>query len=253
MKRLDLADYIVNEHYTTWPIDFAISASFEVPVARVLPALPPLLQPMEVRPGVALLNLSIFNFTAQTYGLSAPCTEVVLNVHVIPNLSRALTLPRLSMFTLRLGASTREFIDSPFATDRYPCCPDPLDVRLDRERVSAEVTDSRGRPVLRLAVPSDVPRRYEHDRFYVQSSTFADGRLLMSGTLFEFSRGEHQRRDDSIGGPVAHPFFDGLDVSGITPRACYLQMWLQPGTIGHEHHFLLQPVATAGNPTPGTT
>jgi hypothetical protein len=224
-----------------WPIDFAMSASFELPLERVQQALPPRVHALEPRPGVALLNLAVFHFTAETFGLTAPCSELVVSVHVMPNLALAPTLPRLSMHTFTLAASTREFIDSAFATDRYPVFPEPVDVRIDRERIAVDVRDATGRPVLSLAAAQGVVPRYEDDRFYVQSTTARDGQVWVGGNLFEFRRAENQRNLATAGGPVPHPLFGDLDVSGIAPRDCHLQMRSEPGAVGFEHHFFLAP------------
>jgi hypothetical protein len=242
MRGLDLSRFTVGDDYTVWPIDFAMSASFELPLARVRAALPARVQPFEARPGVGLLNLTVFNFTADAPGLSAPCTEIALSVHVIPDLTHALMLPRVSLFTFRLGASSREFIDSLHATDQFPICPDPIDARIDRDRIAVSVRDQAGRALFDLAAADGVSPRYEDDRYYVQSTTTRDGRLLTSGNLFELRRAENQRRLETAGAPVPHPFFDGIDVSGMTARHGYLQMWTEPGSIGREHHFLLKPL-----------
>jgi hypothetical protein len=242
MKRLDLARYTVNRDYSVWPIDFAMSASFEMPAARLQAALPPGVHVFEPRPGLGLLNLAVFHFTADTDGLTAPCTEFVASAHVMPNLALAPTLPRLSMCTLRLGATTREFIDSRFCTDVYPVYPDPLVIDIDRERIAVQVRDAAGAPIAALAAAEGVTPPYGDDRFYVQSSAAVDGQLWLAGNLFEFRRAENQRNLVSAGSPSPHPFFGGLDVSGVTARDNQLQMWSAPGSIGHEYHFFLQPV-----------
>lgn len=241
MKRLDLADFVVNRDYSVWPIDFAISASFELPLERVQPLLPPRVQAIEARPGVALLNLAVFHFTADTHGLTAPCSELVVSAHVIPNLALAPTLPRLSMHTFTLAATTREFIDSAFAVDRYPIYPEPIDVRLDRDRIAVDVRDAAGGPILTLAAAEGITPRYEDDVFYVQSMTARDGQVYVGGNVFEFRRAENQRNLATGGSPSPHPIFGALDVSDITPRQCHLQMWSEPGAIGRENHFFLQP------------
>ena len=243
MKQLDLARYQVGEDYSVWPIDFAISASFELPLERAQAALPARVHALEGRPGVALLNLAVFNFTADTRGLTAPCSEVVVSVHVMPNLALAPTLPRLSMHTFTLAATTREFIESAFATDCYPVFPDPVDVRIDRERIAVDVRDRAGRPIVALAAATGVTPRYEDDRFYVQSSTLHDGRVHIGGNLFEFRRAENQRHLVTGGAPTPHALFGELDVTGISSRQCHLQMWSEPGTVGCENHFFLVPTA----------
>lgn len=242
MKRLDLARYTVNRDYSVWPIDFAMSASFEVSAARLQAALPPGLHLFEPRPGLGLLNLAVFSFTADTYGLTAPCTEFVASVHVIPNLALAPTLPRLSMCTLRLGATTREFIDSRFCTDRYPVYPDPLVIAIDRERIAVEVRDAEGAAIASLSAAAGVTPPYGDDRFYVQSSAAVDEQLWLAGNLFEFRRAANQRNLVTAGAPSAHPFFGALDVSDVTARDNQLQMWNAPGSLGYEFHFFLQPV-----------
>jgi hypothetical protein len=146
----------------------------------------------------------------------------------------------MSMFTFNLAATTREFIESPFATDHYPVFPEPIDVAIDRDAIVAEARDRAGRPILRLAAAQGVVPRYEEDTFYVQSCTRRDGRTYVAGNVFEFSRAENQRHLATAGGPSAHPFFGDVDVSGVRPRHGYIQMWTEPGHIGREKHFFLK-------------
>lgn len=243
MRQLDLAAFEVNRDYSVWPIDFAISASFEMPAAALQAALPSGVHLLEPRPGVGLLNLAVFHFTADTFGLPEACSEVVVSAHVMPNLSKAPTLPRMSMFTFRIASTSRGFIDSPFATDHYPVFPEPIDVRIDRERIAADVVDAQGRPVLQLAAADGVSPPFEDDRFYVQSVTAKDGALYLGGNLFEFRRAENQRNLRTGGGPSPHPLFEPFDVSGVTASHCHFQMWSEPGSVGRENHFFLQPAA----------
>jgi hypothetical protein len=240
MRQLDLTKYVVNQDYSAWPIDFAMSASFEMPSSVLQSVLPAGLYVMEPRPGLGLLNTAVFHFPADTYGLTAECSEVVLSVHVMPNVSTALALPRMAMFTLRLGASSREFLDSAFATDHYPIYPEPLDVRIDRERIAVEVFDQRGSSVLQLAAATDVSPPYERDRFYVQSFTQAADGFYSGGNLFDFERAENQRNLLHAGNPIPHPFYFPLDLTGVTSEQCLVQMWSRPGSIGCENHFFLK-------------
>lgn len=240
MKRLDLSRYVVNEDYKIWRIDFAFSASFEVPIDGIQRVLPAGIHAIELRPGIALLNFSVFSFLAGNE-MAEPCAEVAVSAHIIPNLALAPTLPRFSMYTFRLGATTRAFTDH--ATIRYPVFPDVVDVRIDRTRVAVEVRDRRGAPILSLAAAEGIPPRYDDDRFFAQSCATHDGRLCVGGNLFEFRRAENQRRLETGGGPHPHAFFGEIDVSGITPRHCYVQMWSEPGSVGREDHFFLRPLA----------
>jgi hypothetical protein len=241
MKRVDLSRFVVDRDYSVWPIDFAFSASFELPIERLQSALPARIHALEARPGVGLLNLAVFSFVAGAGGLTSACVEIVVSAHVIPNLALAPALPRLSMYTFSLAATTREFIESDVATDRYPVFADPVDVRIDRERIAVEVHDAHGAPILSLAAADGITPRYDDDRFYVQSSTARDGQVYLAGNLFEFRRAENQRRLESGGAPQPHPFFGALDVSGVTARHCHVQMWSEPGSIGCENHFFLRP------------
>jgi hypothetical protein len=241
MKQLDLTRFVLNEHYSVWPIDFAMSASFEAPLERLQAILPANIHAIETRPGVGLLNLAIFSFPLGTYGLTAPCVEVVGSIHVIPNLAAAPTLPRLSMYTFQLGATTREFIESPFATDHYPVFPVPLRVHIDSRRIAARVEDAGGQPILSLSAAEGVTPKYGEDRFYVQSVTSRNGQTYRAGNLFEFRRAENQKGLATAGAPSSHPFYGGLNVSDITARQCYLQMWSEPNSMGREIHFFLQP------------
>ena len=45
-----------------WKFDFSLSTFFEIPTEQVEPLLPEPLEPMEVAPGVALINITAFHF-----------------------------------------------------------------------------------------------------------------------------------------------------------------------------------------------
>ena len=231
-----LGRFEAGRDYTVWPIDFAISASFEIPAGVVESLLPRRMQPLELRPGIGLLNLSVFHFPDPP-GVGEPCTEIVFNVHVFPDLSRAPALPRMAMYTVRLAASSSSFLTSTIAVDHYPFFAEPLRTALGREAVTFSAHDASGRPIVELrAAPGAVP--YQRESFFVQSFTSNGGELLHGGNVFDFDKAESQTDLDGRCTLHPHPLLDPLDADILSGARCSLLMWSRPGSVGHEYHLL---------------
>jgi hypothetical protein len=225
--------------FTVWPIDFAISASFEIPTGVAESLLPGRMQPLELRPGVGLLNISVFHFPDPP-DVGEPCTEIVFNVHVFADLSRAPALPRMAMYTVRLAATSPAFIASTVAVDNYPVFPEPLRASLDREAVTFAAHDVTGRPVVELrAAPGAAP--YQRESFFVQSFTSNGDELLHGGNVFDFDKAESQTDLDGRCTLHVHPLLHPLDGNVLSTARCSLLMWSRPGSLGHEYHLLNRP------------
>jgi hypothetical protein len=237
-----LGHFEAGRDYTVWPIDFAMSAAFEIPTAVAESLLPRRMQPIELRPGVGLLNVSVFHFPDPP-GVGEPCTEIVFNVYVFPDLSRAPALPRMAMYTVRLGASSSAFLTSTNAVDHYPVVAEPLSASLDREAATFVAYDGSGRPVVEMrAAPGAVP--YQRESFFVQSFTSSGGELLHGGNVFDFDKAESQTDLDGHCALHPHPLLDPLDARVLSDARCSLLMWSRPGSLGHEYHLLNRPFTT---------
>jgi hypothetical protein len=225
--------------YTVWPIDFAMSASFEVPIGVAESLLPGKMHAIEIRPGVGLLNVSVFHFPDPP-GVGEPCTEIAFNVYVFPDLSRAPAVPRMAMYTVRLSASSPAFLASTIAVDRYPVAAEPLAASLDREGAAFTARDGSGRPVVEMrGAPGMAP--YRRESFFVQAFTSSEGELLHGGNVFDFDKAESQTDLDGRCALHPHPLLGPLDAGVLSEARCSLLMWSRPGSLGHEYHLINRP------------
>ena len=109
----------------------------------------------------------------------------------------------------------------------------------DRLRDQRVLRAAGRRPAARVAAHR-APARTAPGRRPVQSLTPKDGWMYGGGNLFEFRRAENQRNLKTASAPVSHPF-EGIDLTGVRAEHCHVQMWSEPGTIGRENPFFLQP------------
>ena len=232
----------VHTDFTVWEFDFALSFSVELPATELSPRLPAPLRLFEVRPGIGLMNLTVFLFTPGNERLTRPCAEVICSIHVIPDQRQTPVPPKMALYALQLGASSHEFLRSEYATDRLPFLEDPLRVRIDRVRPAVEVADAEGNEIFHAApTPVDLP--YQEDLFYSQTFARQGDTLLHGGNYFEVSKVEHQKREGFEGRLYPHPFFHGIDVTKVGPGDVYAQMASEPGSRGREYYFWLEPLA----------
>jgi hypothetical protein len=164
-----------------------------------------------------------------------------VSLHVIPNLSLAPMLPRMALHTVRLGASTAEFIASEHATDHYPVHPRPLAFDIDRSAVAVAIRDERGATILEMKRTAAPAADYQRDRFYVQSFTENGGQGFAGGNFMEFDKTESQKDLAGTARIFEHELFAGLAVGRVSARDCYVQMWSKPGMVGRENHFWMKP------------
>ena len=226
--------------YHIWPFDFAFSSSLEIPTNQITPVLPHNLFPMEVRPGISLLNISVFDFTAESHTLTKSCVEIILGVHVLPHLGLAKDLPKMSVYLLQMGATTEEFLESPDAIDVQPFKEETLNVEIDRKVVSVECRDKNGGKIFSMQKQHDCPV-YFHDLFYVQTFCKQGDTLYFGGVYLESNKFEHQKKSQPIGKFYNHSFFHGIDVENLDPTDSYIQTWSKPGSFGTEFYTPFKP------------
>ncbi len=240
MTSLDMSRYREGKDYSVLAMDFAMGLTIEVPTQRLSRLVPAPLNVLEVRPGIGLINIMVFNIPLGNNILSQECTELILNIHVAPDRRYAPVLPKVAMYTVRIGASSQEFIDNVFAADRYEILKAPIKVEIDRDALVLDVRDGAGNPILHLLPPQGVEPFYAPEQFYAQSFTVVDGQVCEAGNWFEFESFYSQKNLASCGEIFDNPFFDGIDLSGIGPRNYYMQMWSRPGSVGKETHIYLR-------------
>jgi len=223
-----------------WPFDFALSSSLEIPTQHIRPALPSNLFPTEIRPGISLLSISVFDFTAESHSLTKPCTEVICGIHVMPNLGKARELPKMSLYLLRMGATTKEFLESPDAVDVQPFEKEPFQENIDKKNIAVECKDHQGRGIFSFHAEHKDPV-YTQDLFFIQTFCSKENTLYNGGVFMETNKFEHQKKSRSIGKFHNHSFFQGIDIESQDATDCYIQTWSKPGTQGVEFYEPFKP------------
>ncbi len=221
--------------YHIWSFDFAFSSSLEISTQQIKSVLPPNIHPMEIRPGVSLLNISVFDFTGESHTLTQSCVEIIVGIHILPHLGLAKELPKMSLFLLQMGATTTEFLNSPDAVDVQPFIKKPLQVEIDRENISVECCDHKGEKIFLMQKQNNSPV-YSPDLFYIQTFCNQGDSLYSGGVFLESNKFEHQKKSHPIGKFHNHSFFQGIDVENLDTSDCYIQTWSKPGSQGTEFY-----------------
>lgn len=207
-----------------WRLRQQLLFLFEVDTDALAQILPYALEPVEVRPGVALLGIECLHYAAGHFGPDSPeLDELVLAAAVQPNLGIAMPVPKYCMHGVSIYSNSRPFIDDEcahlFAASelvpglRFAFSPDGASCRVfDGERPIVELRNTSPDPTFTPKVM--------WGQFYTDVGGLAQGIWRWQGELHE-----HARRGDAATFHP-HPFWKGLDLSRI--RGCYRQMSARP-------------------------
>lgn len=98
-----------NESCITWTFDYALSTFFEIDTAAIHQLLPEPIRPVEIFPGIGLVNLTAFNFIAGSLNGTLPeFQELIFSVVVTPDLSRS--IPHFAMYVLSLASTDKDHL-----------------------------------------------------------------------------------------------------------------------------------------------
>jgi hypothetical protein len=198
-------------------LDYAATTLFEIPSAVL--KVPAPLSPVEVRPGVGLVSLTVCLVKeGGVHGEHGPLpayAEAVWCVHVEPDLRAG--VPDLSMYVLCFAATDRSALVANADHHKLAVLPEPIQVEVDEHNVRL-LQD--GRIFASVSCGHPAPK-YKPRNATLQVFTHR-GQVHRYNERFEAHSFRHQRRK-----PCAeledHPFFCGLPVQGL--KRPYLQ-WL---------------------------
>ena len=91
-----------SEDLLVWEFDFALTTFFEVETSQIEKYIPKQLSPMEVSPGLGLINVTGFNFPAGGLGHLPEFQELICSIIVSPDLSRG--VPKFAMHVISLAS-----------------------------------------------------------------------------------------------------------------------------------------------------
>jgi hypothetical protein len=222
-----------------WHLRRHLFFTFEVPTDAVEHLLPRELSCVEVKPGLSLLSVGVLAYHGGHFGdpTSPPFHEIVCVVHVPPDLSVQMPVPRFSFFAVTVYSDSAGFVEQEARTIYTPTELVPS-LRCDwsPDCTGVVVSDDRG-PIVTLenSHPSPV---YTPTEFHGQHYTLGGGRLLRGIFNWTGVRFEHMQR----GGKSKlhpHPFWKSLDVRRV--GGTYTQMMAPPDGEYHERFYAMVP------------
>ena len=216
------------EDLVVWNFDFSLSTFFEVGTEQLEPLLPAPLEPMEVAPGVALINVTAFHFMEGCLeGLSA-FEELICSAIVAPDLRRG--VPNFAMHVLSLGSTNQAHLDHSREYYKLPIYGLTPTAQIEPAVGSVLFGDADG-TILEMHNLHTEPD-YATDERYFQAFVEDNGELHVADLVIKARLFEHQKAGNA-GTLSKHPFFRGMDLTGAQP---YLQMIGEPGEIGSQFY-----------------
>ena len=226
MKHTPSDDLIV------WQFDFALTTFFEVETDQFQQYIPSRLSPMEVSPGIGLVNITAFNFPAGGMDGELPeFQELIFSVIVSPDLSRG--VPKFAMYVMSLGSTCQEHLDHSADFYKLPIHGMLTDTKIDREAIAIDYSDADGQIV---AMNNCSPQtNFRDEERYFQAFTSDGDDLTIADCYIEAPLFEHQLTDNA-GTLNLHPFLKNIDFDLGDPLP-YLQMIGRPGDIGKQFYY----------------
>ena len=225
-----------------WKIDRQLFYTLEVDLAEAERIVPDSLEVIQLRPGVALMSLSIVKFIPGQFGPDSPgFNELVAAIHVAPDLGIQMPVPTMSIFTFSMLSDSAPFIAQEPDTLAAPGRLVSLKYELTSDMLGVTVSDEEGTI---LHMPSSHPEpHWVAKEMWGQHFTNTRGLLhgiwQWDGHLFE-----HQR---NIPGwkLFPHSFWSGFDIRKA--HGPYRTMLLQPNTLCNERFYAMRPASPLTN------
>ena len=78
-----MTEHVALDNLIIWVFDFALNTFYEVDTDLITPLLPKQISPMEIVPGVSLLNITAFNFPEGGLGHLPNFQELIASIVVV--------------------------------------------------------------------------------------------------------------------------------------------------------------------------
>ena len=104
-----MTEHVAVDNLIICEFDFAMTTFYEVDTDLITPLLPKQISPMEIVPGVSLLNITAFNFPEGGLGQFPKFQELIASIVVTPDLSRG--FPKFAMYVFSLGSTCQAHLD----------------------------------------------------------------------------------------------------------------------------------------------
>lgn len=214
-----------------WNFDFALSTFYEIESRQVEKLLPPRIIPMEVAHGVALINITAFNFPEGGLGKLPEFQELILSIIVLPDLSR--DVPKFAMHVISLSSTCQEHLDHSAEYYKLPSFKKLSYGKIDKENINVEYGDSDGKILTMQNCNSQA--NYRNEERYFQTFTTKNEVIYVADIYIKAKLFDHQK-SGYTGKLFNHPFFKQLEVEYVEPVS-YLQMIAAPNVLGQEIYY----------------
>jgi hypothetical protein len=200
----------------------AVSAFFEMPRDNAREILPAHLQPLEVRHGESVLQVTAFEFTKSMAG---PYKEIYLAVIVPPLVRQGGPMPKSALYPFMLATTTAAA--RTHAIERWHLPHYMKDVSIDFEcsgkKVMVKVRDS-GKPILDLSVSEHAWTKTDdlYQSFMIRDAERFKVDVRMNG---RFTQHEEETGDLTL---YDHPVCAALRIDEIASYP-FREMWMKDG------------------------
>ena len=227
----------MTEHFAAdtliiWEFDFAMTTFYEIDTVLIAPLLPKQISPMEIVPGVSLLNITAFNFPEGGLGHLPNFQELIASIVVAPDLSRG--VPKFAMYVFSLGSTCQEHLDHSADYYKLPSYKKLEFGKINRVDNVIEFGDKDGSILTMKNCGTNIGDFLGHERYF-QAFTLQDDKLFIADLYLKAELFEHQDQGDA-GIINNHPFLKGLELFE-EERVPYLQMLLEPDTRGKQFYY----------------
>ena len=227
-----MTEHIAGDNLIIWEFDYAMTTFYEVDTDKITSLLPKQLSPMEIVPGVSLLNITAFNFPEGGLGHLPNFQELIAAIVVAPDLSKG--VPKFAMYVFSLGSTSQEHLDH--SADYYKL---PSYNKLDYGKINREINevdfgDSDG-SILTMNNCCDTIGDYLGHERYFQAFVSKGDDVYIADLYLQAALFEHQDQGE-VGAINNHPFLKGLELFD-EEQVPYLQMVLEPGSKGKQFYY----------------
>ena len=227
-----MTEHFAADNLIIWEFDFAMTTFFEVDTDLIAPLLPKQISPMEIVPGVSLLNITAFNFPEGGLGHLPNFQELIASIVVAPDLSRG--VPKFAMYVFSLGSTCQEHLDHSADYYKLPSYEKLEFGKINRVDNVIEFGDKDGSILTMKNCGDNIGDFLGHERYF-QAFTLQDDTLFIADLYLKAELFEHQDQGDA-GIINNHPFLKGLELFE-EERVPYLQMLLEPSTRGKQFYY----------------
>ena len=172
-----MTEHVVADNLIIWEFDFAMTTFFEVDTDLIAPLLPKQISPMEIVPGVSLLNITAFNFPEGGLGHLPNFQELIASIVVAPDLSRG--VPKFAMYVFSLGSTCQEHLDHSADYYKLPSYEKLEFGKINRVDNVIEFGDKDGSILTMKNCGNNIGDFLGHERYF-QAFTLQDDKLFIA-------------------------------------------------------------------------